>query len=67
MAKLNGLILDDVEEMLISYTEANMESIWAIDKLRGKIPKELAKVGLSSVEKNINIAIARRFKLHGII
>jgi len=44
MAKLNGLILDDVEEMLISYTEANMESIWAIDKLRGKISKELVKL-----------------------
>ena len=66
MSKLSGLISGDDEEMLVSYIEANMESIWAIDKLIGKIPKELVKVGSGAVEKNIDIAIARRFKLRGM-
>ena len=43
-----------------------MDNIWAIDKLKGAIPKELARVGSGAVEKNIDIAIARRFKLRGM-
>ena len=43
-----------------------MDSIWAVDKLRDKIAKELAKVGSGAVEKNIDVAIARRFKLRGM-
>jgi hypothetical protein len=66
MTKLNGLISDDDEEMLAGYINANMDSIWAVDKIRDKIAKELAKVGSGAVEKNIDVAIARRFKLRGM-
>ena len=38
----------------------------AIDSLADSIPKELAKVGSGAVKKNIDIAIARRFKLRGV-
>ena len=43
-----------------------MDSIWAIDSLKGSIPKELAKVSSDAVEKNIDIFIARRLKLRGM-
>ena len=66
MSKLRGIISDEDEEMLVSYIEANMDNIWAIDSLADSIPKELAKVGSGAVEKNIDIAIARRFKLRGM-
>lgn len=66
MTKLNGLITDEDEKTLISYINSNMDSIWAIDKLKEKIPKELLKVGSGAVEKNIDIVIARRFKLRGM-
>lgn len=66
MSKLRGIISDDDENMLLGYIEANMDNIWAIDSLTGSIPKELAKVGSGAVEKNIDIAIARRFKLRGM-
>ena len=66
ISKLSGLISDDDEEMLTSYIEANMDSIWAIDRLRGSIPKELTRVGSGAVEKNMDVAIARRFKLRGM-
>lgn len=66
MTKLNGLITDKDKKALISYINSNMDSIWAIDKLKEKIPKELLKVGLPEVEKNIDIKVARRFKLRGM-
>jgi len=66
MSKLRGIISDEDEEMLVSYIEANMDNIWAIDSLKDSIPKELKKVGSGAVEKNIDIAIARRFKLRGM-
>ena len=60
---MSYLISGDDEEMLTSYIEANMDSIWAIDRLRESIPKELTRVGSGAVKKNIDVAIARRFKL----
>ena len=66
MTKLSGLITDEDEKTLISYINSNMDSIWAVDKLRGAVPKELLKVGSGAVEKNIDITIARRFKLRGM-
>jgi len=46
MTKLSGAISDDDEEMLTSYIDVNMDNTWAIDKLKGAIPKELARVCL---------------------
>jgi len=66
MTKVGGLISDTDEEMLTSYINTNMDYIWAIDGLRGKISKELLRVGSGAVEKNIDIVIARRFKLRGM-
>ncbi len=37
--------------MLAGYINANMDNIWAVDKLRDKIAKELARVGSGAVEK----------------
>jgi hypothetical protein len=66
MTKVNGLISEADEEMLTSYINSNMDSIWAVDRLRKKMPKELLRVGSGAVEKNVDIAIARRFKLRGM-
>lgn len=66
MSKLSGAISDDDKNMLLVYIEANMDNIWAIDRLTGLIPKELVKVCSGAVEKNIDIDIARKFKLRNM-
>jgi len=51
MSKLNWLTSDDDENMLVSYIEDNLDSIWAIDRLKGSISRELARIGFGAVEK----------------
>ena len=50
----------------MGYIEDNLSSIWAIDRLKGKAPKEVLVVGSGAVEKNVDTAIARRFKGRGM-
>ena len=42
------------------------DGIWAIDSLKGKVPKEVLVVGSGAIEKNVDINIARRFKGRGM-
>ena len=62
----NGAIPETLADDLITYIEANLDGIWAIDSLKGKVPKEVLVVGSGAIEKNVDINIARRFKGRGM-
>ena len=62
----NGAIPEVLADDLIGYIEANLDGIWAIDSLKGKVPKEVLVVGSGAIEKNVDINIARRFKGRGM-
>jgi len=62
----NGAIPETLADDLITYIETNLDGIWAIDSLRGKIAKEVLVVGSGAIEKNVDIAVARRFKGRGM-
>ena len=62
----NGAIPEGLADDLITYIEANLDGIWAIDSLKGKVPKEVLVVGSGAIEKNVDINIARRFKGRGM-
>jgi len=62
----NGAIPEALADDLITYIEANLDGIWAIDSLKGKAPKEVLVVGSGAIEKNVDINIARRFKGRGM-
>lgn len=62
----NGAIPETLADDLITYIETNLDGIWAIDSLYGKVPKEVLVVGSGAIEKNVDINIARRFKGRGM-
>lgn len=62
----NGAIPEALADDLISYIETNLDGIWAIDSLSGKVAKEVLVVGSGAIEKNVDINIARRFKGRGM-
>lgn len=66
LSKDNGAINGETADELIGYIESNIDSIWAIDSLREKVPKEVLCVGSGAIEKNVDINIARRFKGRGM-
>ena len=58
--------VEGLADDLITYIETNLDGIWAIDSLKGKVPKEVLVVGSGAIEKNVDINIARRFKGRGM-
>jgi hypothetical protein len=66
LSKVNGAIEEEAADEAMGYIEDNLSSIWAIDRLRGKAPKEVLVVGSGAIEKNVDTAIARRFKGRGM-
>jgi len=62
----NGAIPETLADDLITYIETNLDGIWAIDSLSGKVAKEVLVVGSGAIEKNVDINIARRFKGRGM-
>jgi len=66
LSKLNGAVEAYAADDAMGYISDNLSSIWAIDRLRGKAPQEVLVVGSGAIEKNVDIAIARRFKARGM-